>query len=223
MVVARQPDSGTASLPSDAEPRQPSLEALATPAPLEAYVSEQLHVVQVQFRATTPGVRYDRPNPTAVAYGEPLTVTASKPGYKSKTLTIAAVTAEQELKFGVLEPLRVQVQFRATTPGVRYDRPNPTAVAYGEPLTVTASKPGYKSKTLTIAAVTAEQELKFGVLEPLRVQVQFRATTPGVRYDRPNPTAVAYGEPLTVTASKPGYKSKTLTIAAVTEKQEIDF
>ena len=61
-----------------------------------------------------------------------LTVTASKPGYKSKTLTIAAVTAEQELKFGALEPLRVQVQLRATTPGVRYDRPNPTAVAYGE-------------------------------------------------------------------------------------------
>jgi hypothetical protein len=80
------------------------------------------------------------------------------------------------LHFGVLEPVTVQVRLRATTPGVHYDRPNPVELVYGEALTVTASKPGYQSKTLTLAAVRADQVLDFQELDripPLPAQEEY--------------------------------------------------
>ena len=60
-------------------------------------------------------------------------------------------------------------------------------------------------------------------LPPTHVKVTFISQTPAVSYDHPNPVKVAYGEGITVTASKPDHHDKTITKEALSEDTIIDF
>ncbi len=137
---------------------------------LRALEIAELEVVQrstrlkVTFVSQPTDVAYDKGNPTKVKYGDNLTVTASKQGYRSQTKTLENITTNQELAFA-LERITYTVRLRSETPGVDYDKPNPSRVPHGARFEVIASKDGYHDATAWRAKVTEDTTITFAALE----------------------------------------------------------
>lgn len=180
-------------------------------------------LLKVGFTSQTPGVSYNQPNPMEVPFGTRVSVTAEKDGYKSKTITADIREDNTVIDFKSLEPLSYEVRFRSETPDVTYDHPNPSLIPYDGGITVTASKSGYQSKTVKRDGVSGNTVIDFGALVPERVAVTFVSKTKNVAFSHPNPSLQAPGTQLTVTASKPGYLSKTRRVHVGTQQTTVDF
>ncbi len=167
-------------------------------------------------------------NPMQVFHGESLTVEARATGYQTKSLSLYNITSPETMDFGDLDRLMFEVYFTSSTSGVTYSHDNPTLVYYGDSLTVTASKSGYQDKTKSLYNITRNKTIHFGYLQVLKFKVTLQSSTPGVKYKQgntmlQNPFYLNYGQSITVTAFKNGYKNKNKTISNISADQTLNF
>lgn len=185
-------------------------------------------VFSVAFISSTPGVKFDRANPSMVAYGQSITVTASKTGYFSVSKTISNVTGDMEVDFGELLPSRFLVTLSCNTPGVIYRSgwkivSKSFYLKSGGSFTITAHAQGYLSKTEKVQNIQQDTVVDFGDLDIQSFRIDFSAAPSGVAFDKPNPSFVPFGGSITVTASRSGYHSKTMTLNNVKKNQTLNF